>query len=87
MVIATLQYEFGKGWILGVWIPYDQTVRQVDLWGHAFMEFLIAHRCLDWLGNITSGYEKYVMCINYVHQQQWLSPVQIGVPTENSKSV
>ena len=78
-IIEERLHEFGKSWRCGIWIPHelsdDQLKRRVD----SCIELLTSHRTFDWLSNIVTGDEKWVMYINYSHQRQWLSPREKGV--------
>ncbi len=45
------------------------------------MELMTSHRNYQWLHNLITGDEKWVMHINHTRKRQWLGAGQIGVPT------
>ena len=45
---------------------------------------MTSHRNYQWLHNLVTGDEKWVLYINYEYHLQWLSPGQTGVVTPNS---
>ena len=45
------------------------------------MELMTSHRNYQWLHNLVTGDEKWVLYINYGYHHQWLSPGQTGVVT------
>lgn len=77
-IIACL-HELGKQWRYGVWIPHELTESQLDRRVDACIELLTSHRTFDWLSNVVTGDEKWVMYINNNHQRQWLSSGSKGV--------
>ena len=42
---------------------------------------MTSHRNYQWLRNLITGDEKWVLYINCTHKRQWLSPGQTGVAT------
>ncbi|CAF1533422.1 unnamed protein product [Rotaria magnacalcarata] len=46
----------------------------------ACMELLTSHRNYQWLRNLITGDEKWVLYINYQRRRQWLSAGRAGVP-------
>lgn len=73
--------QIGKSWKYGVWVPHELTRDQLNRWVDACIELLTCHRTFDWLSNIVTGDEKWVMYINYSNKRQWLGSGQTGVPT------
>ena len=45
------------------------------------MDLLISHRNYEWLHNLVTGDEKWMLYINYARKCQWLSVEQIGTVT------
>ena len=45
------------------------------------MELMTSHRNYQWLHNLITGDEKWVLYINYEYHRQWLSASQTGVVT------
>ena len=45
------------------------------------MELMTSHRNYQWLHNLVTGDEKWVLYINYEYHRQWVSPGQTGVVT------
>ena len=45
------------------------------------MDLVTSHRNYQWLRNLITGDQKWVLYINYMHRRQWVSPGQTGVAT------
>ncbi len=45
------------------------------------VDLMTSHRNYQWLRNLITGDEKWVLYINCTHRRQWLSPGQTGVTT------
>jgi len=50
------------------------------------MNLLTFRRTLDWLSNLITGDEKWVLYVNHTRKKQWLGSGQIGVPTPKPES-
>lgn len=74
-------HNFGKIWKYGVWVPHQLSQFQLKLRVNACMELLSSHRNQDWLCNIVTGDEKWVMYVSHTHKKQWLSSGEKGLPT------
>lgn len=48
------------------------------------MELITSHRNYQWLCNLITGDEKWVLYIKYTHKRQWLSAGQIGAATSKT---
>lgn len=79
-------HELGKVWRSGVWVPHDltqsQRQRRVDL----CMQNLTSHRNFEWLRNLITADEKWVLYVNHTRKRQWLSPGQKAVVTPKPDS-
>jgi histone-lysine N-methyltransferase SETMAR len=73
--------ELGKTWKYGVWIPHELSSHQLQQRVDACMDLITSHRNYQWLSNLITGDEKWVLYINYTRGRQWLSAGQIGVAT------
>ena len=83
--------ELGKTWRYGVWIlhqlsphqlsPHQLSPHQLQYRVDACMDLITSHRNYQWLRNLITGDEKWVLYINYTHRRQWLSPGQTDVAT------
>ena len=73
--------ELGKTWRYGVWKPHELSPHQLQYRVDACMDLMTSHRNYQWLRNLITGDEKWVLYINYTHRRQWLSPGQTGVAT------
>ena len=73
--------ELGKTWRYGVWIPHELSPHQLQLRVDACMDLMTSHRNYQWLRNLITGDEKWVLYINYTHRRQWLGAGQTGVAT------
>ena len=45
------------------------------------MDLMTSHRNYQWLRNLITGNEKWLLYINYTHSRQWLSTGQTGTAT------
>ena len=73
--------ELGKTWKYGLWIPHELSSQQLQQRIDASMDLIRSHRNYQWLSNLITGDEKWVLYINYTRGRQWLSAGQIGVAT------
>ena len=48
------------------------------------MDLMTSHRNYQWLRNLITGDEKWVLYINYKHRRQWLSPGETDTATPKS---
>jgi hypothetical protein len=48
------------------------------------MELLTSHRNYEWLRNLITGDEKWVMYVNHTRKRQWLGIGQSGIATPKS---
>jgi histone-lysine N-methyltransferase SETMAR len=65
--------ELGKTWKYGVWIPHELSPYQLQYRVDACMNLITSHRNYQWLRNLITGDEKWVLYISYTHRRQWLS--------------
>ena len=73
--------ELGKTWRYGVWIRHELSPHQLQYRVDACMDLMTSHRNYQWLRNLITGDEKWVLYINYTHRRQWLSLGQTGAAT------
>jgi [histone H3]-lysine36 N-dimethyltransferase SETMAR len=73
--------QWGKVWRHGVWIPHVLSRHQLQYGIDACMDLVTSHHNLEWLRNLITGDEKWILYINYVPRRQWLSVGQTGVAT------
>ena len=59
--VETHQGEFGKTWKYGVWIPHELSQLQLQHRVDACMELMTSHRNYQWLHNLITGDEKWVL--------------------------
>jgi [histone H3]-lysine36 N-dimethyltransferase SETMAR len=83
---AAIEYQLhklGKKWKYGVWIPHELAPHQLKNRVDSCMELLTSHRNYNWLSNLVTGDEKWVMYVNHTHthKRQWLGAGETGVPT------
>ncbi|CAF1682936.1 unnamed protein product [Adineta ricciae] len=50
------------------------------------MELMTSHRNYQWLRNLITGDEKWMLYINYTHKRQWLNGGQTGAATSKTDS-
>jgi [histone H3]-lysine36 N-dimethyltransferase SETMAR len=73
--------ELGKIWKYGVWIPHELSPLQLQQRVDSCMELLTSHRTHEWLRNLITGDEKWVLYINHTRKRQWLEVGQSGIAT------
>jgi histone-lysine N-methyltransferase SETMAR len=74
-------HALGKKWKYGVWIPHELAPHQLQKRIDACMELMTSHRNYEWLRNLITGDEKWVLYVNHTRKRQWLSVRETGVPT------
>ena len=76
--------ELGKTWRYRVWIPNELSPHQLQYRVDVWLDLMTSHRNYQWLRNLISGNEKWVLYINYKHRRQWLSAGETGTATLKS---
>ena len=84
ITVETHLHELGKTWKYGVWIPHELSPHQLQPRVDSCMELMTSHRNYQWLRNLITGDEKWVLYINYTHKRQWLSAGQTGAATSKT---
>jgi histone-lysine N-methyltransferase SETMAR len=79
--VETYLNKLGKTWKYGVWIPHELSAHQLQYRLDVCMDLMTSHRNYEWLGNLITGDEKWVLYINYTRKRQWLSAGQTGTVT------
>ena len=79
--VETHLHEFGKTWKYGVWIPHGLSPHQLQHRVEACMKLMTSHRNCQWIHNLITGEEKWLLFVNHTHKQQWLEAGQRGVTT------
>lgn len=77
--------ELGKTWKYGVWIPHILSSFQLKQRINACIELLTSHRNYQWLNNIITSDEKWVVYVNYTRKRQWLEAGQSGIATPKNE--
>jgi [histone H3]-lysine36 N-dimethyltransferase SETMAR len=77
--------DLGKTYRYGVWIPHQLTRDQFERRVDACLELLSSRRNFEWLNNLITGDEKWVLYVNHTCKRQWLSPGDSGIPTPNKE--
>ena len=73
--------ELGKSWKYGVWIPHELSLYQLRLRVDTCMDLVTSRRNNQWLRNLLTGDEKWVLYVNHSRRRQWLSSGETGVAT------
>ena len=73
--------QFGYRSKLGVWVPHDLSQHQLSQRADICMNLLSLRRTFNWLDNLITGDEKWVLYINTTRKRQWLLANQQPVPT------
>ena len=79
--IETYLAELGKSWKYGVWIPHELSLDQLRSRANTCMDLITSHRNNQWLRNLVTGDEKWVLYVNHSRRRQWLSSGETGVAT------
>jgi histone-lysine N-methyltransferase SETMAR len=66
---------------LGEWVPHDLTPSQLAKRVECCQHLLSLHRQFNWLDNIITGDEKWVLYTNTTRRHQWLQPGERARPT------
>lgn len=74
-------YELGKRWKYGAWIPHELTANQLQARVDACMHLLTFRRKYEWLRQLITGDEKWVLYVNHTRKRQWLSTGESGIAT------
>ncbi len=64
--------ELGKTWKYGVWVPHELSPLQLQHRVDACIELMTSHRNYEWLRNLITGDEKWLMYVNHTCKRQWL---------------
>jgi histone-lysine N-methyltransferase SETMAR len=79
--VETHLSELGKTWKYGVWIPHDLSPHQLQHRIDACMELMTSHRNYQWLHNLITGDEKWMLYVNQTRNRQWLGNGQTAAAT------
>jgi hypothetical protein len=60
--------ELSKTWKYGIWISHDLSPHQLQHMVDAFMELMASHRNYQWLHNVLTGDEKWVLYVNHTRK-------------------
>jgi [histone H3]-lysine36 N-dimethyltransferase SETMAR len=73
--------ELDKTWKYGVWVPHELAPHQLQHRVDACMELLTSHRTYEWLRDLVTGDEKWVIYVNHTRKRQWLGAGESGIAT------
>ena len=76
--------ELGKTWRYEVWISHELSPRQLQYRIDVCTDLMIYHRNYQWLRNLITDNEKWLLYINHTHICQWLSADEMGTATSKS---
>ena len=71
----------GKMWKYGVWIPHELSPHQLQLRLDTCMALMMSHCNYQWLYNLITGDEKWVLYVNYASKRQWLGTGRTRIAT------
>jgi histone-lysine N-methyltransferase SETMAR len=83
--VKTHLNELGKTWKYGVWIAHELSPHQLQLRVDGCMDLMTSHRNYQWLHNLITGDEKWVLYVNHTRKRQWLGAGQTGVATPKNE--
>lgn len=81
MTIQRHLHEAGKQWKYGAWVPHDLSLSQLQVRVDACMSLLTFRRNFNWLRQLVTGDDKWVLYVNHSRKRQWLSPGDTGIAT------
>ena len=73
--------ELGKTWRYGVWIPHELSSSQLQHRVDVCMGLKTFHRNYEWLSNLVTGDEKWILYVNHTRKRQWLGVRQTSIRT------
>ena len=76
--VETYLNKLGRVWKYGVWIPHELLAYQLQHRLDVCMDLLTSYRNYEWLRNLVTGDEKWLLYINSAGKRQWLSIDQTG---------
>ena len=74
-----------KTWKYGVFVPHQLSPFQLQQRVNTCMELLTSHRNHEWLHNLITGDEKWVLYVNHTRRKQWLGTGQRGIETPKTE--
>nr|pir hypothetical protein B0564.5 - Caenorhabditis elegans [Caenorhabditis elegans] len=66
---------------LGTWVPHELSASQKLTRVNVCTQLLTFRRKFDWLNNLVTGDEKWVLYVNHSRKRQWLPIGEKGIPT------
>lgn len=66
---------------IGSWVPHDLSLDQLKKRVEVCEKLLNFRRNFNWLDNLITGDEKWVLYVNHTRKHQWLKPEQDAQPT------
>ena len=79
--VETHLSELGKTWKYGFWIPHELSLHQLQLRVDTCMALMTSHRHSQWLDNLITGDEKWLLYVKHTRKRQWLGTGQTGRTT------
>ncbi len=64
--------QLGFRYVLSVWVPHDLTPEQKTNRLDICTNLLTKHRRFDWLNNLITGDEKWVLYVNHSRKRHWI---------------
>ena len=71
--------ELDKTWKYGVWIPHELSPHQLQLRVDTCMTLMTSHRNYQWLDNLITDDEKWVLYVKHMRKRQWRGTGQTGI--------
>ena len=79
--VETHLKELDKTWKYGIWIPHELLPHQLQLRVDTCMALMTSHRNYQWLHNLITSDEKWVLYVSHTRKHQWLGTGQKGTAT------
>ena len=79
--MKTYLSEYDKTWKYGVWILHELSPDQLQLRVDTCMALTTSHRNYQWLDNLITGDEKWLLYVNNTRKRQWQGTGQTNIET------
>ena len=81
VTIASHLNQLGYRYLHTIWIPHTLSLDLASQRMDMCYDLINKKRNFQWLDNLVTGDEKWVMYVNIAHKKQWLERGQLGIPT------
>ena len=82
--VETHLSELGKMWKYRAWIPHELSPHQLQLRLDTCIALMTSHRNYQWLHNLITVDEKWVLYVKHTRKRQWLGIGQTDIETSKN---